>query len=170
MDEKRHLEADETTDVHDTTTGDGDVDVRAIVKFAIGLLVVGILVFAAMWLLSRHLKGELVAEDPKPVPIVAANPLEAAPGPRLQSDPNADMAKLRAEENAALGSYAWLSADKATARIPVERAMEILLVNGLPKATGGGPISPEERAAEGAGAPATARIAPPAAPPERKPR
>src|SRR5258706_15948568 len=148
---------DERTGLRDTTTGDADIDARAIVKLGIWLAAVAVVVFGATWVFSKHLKGELVGEDPRPDPIVAGRALEAAPGPRLQSDPNADMAPLRAQESAALGTYAWLSADKTVARIPVERAMEILLANGLPKAAGGGPITPEERASEGAGAPAPAR-------------
>jgi hypothetical protein len=153
MDEKRSMEPTEETDLRDTTVGDRDIDLGVIVRFGVGLLVATVVVSTVVWYFSKLLKSELVAKDPKPEPIVAGSLPEAAPGPRLQSDPNKDMADLRAEENAALTTYAWIAQDKSVARIPVDRAMAILLQTGLPKATGGTPATPETRAAEGAGGP-----------------
>jgi hypothetical protein len=160
MDEKRVMEPQEETDLRDTTVGDRDVDLGVIVKFGAGLLAATVLVSVAVWYFSKLLKSDLVAQDPAPSAIVAANPPEAAPGPRLQSDPNEDMAKLRGEEAAALTTYAWLAADKTVARIPIDRAMEILLASGLPKGMGGTPATPETRAAEGAGGPPLASRGP----------
>jgi len=158
MDERtadRVSQPTEQTKLQDTTTGDRDIDLRAILWFGGALVAAAIVVHVAMWLLSSFFRGEMAAGDPKQAPIMAETRREAAPAPRLQSDPNLDMAELRAEENAALETYAWLGTDKTTARIPVERAMEILLdpAHGLPKAVGGTPITPEERAMEGAGGP-----------------
>ena len=142
MDERRAAELTEAqadTDLRDTTVGDHDVDLGAVAKFAAALAVVTVLLFGLMWIVSKGFKSSLERRDPESIPIMAENPREAAPGPRLQSDPNRDMAELRAEERAALEGYAWLSPDRTTARIPVSRAMEIVLANGLPKATGGTP-------------------------------
>jgi hypothetical protein len=161
-------EATEETHLLDTTTGDRDVDARAVVWFAVWLSIGTVTASAAVWGLSVWLKSQLVARDPKPAPM-AWVAKEAPPGPRLQSDPNKEMADLRAEEANALSTYAWLSEDKTAARIPIERAMELVLANGLPAGSGTGPAgTPEERAREGAGGPPLASQVPPAAPGIRK--
>jgi hypothetical protein len=48
------------------------------------------------------------------------------PAPRLQRDPTADLAAERRRENALLDGYAWVDRDAGIARIPVNRAMDIL--------------------------------------------
>lgn len=150
---KKAHEPEAETDLRDTTVGDRDVDAGLITKFVVALVVAGLAVHGITWLLSVYFKGQLAKHDAPLPPVVAENPQQAAPGPRLQSDPNEDMAALRAEENATLAGYAWLTPDKTAARIPVDRAMELVLEKGLPKGLGGGPATPEVRAAEGVGGP-----------------
>lgn len=48
------------------------------------------------------------------------------PQPRLQSDPAANLAAERAREQALLDGYAWVDRQAGIARIPVDRAMDIL--------------------------------------------
>jgi hypothetical protein len=48
------------------------------------------------------------------------------PPPRLQADPATDLAAERAREQAQLDGYAWVDRDAGIARIPVDRAMDIL--------------------------------------------
>jgi hypothetical protein len=151
MDERtasRVTEPTRRTDLSDTTVGDHDIQVGVVTKFATALAIVMVVLLGAMWLVSSRLKTSLEKRDPVERAILAGRQIEAPPGPRLQSDPNRDMATLRAEENAALEGYAWLASDKSVARIPVARAMEIALANGLPKGMGGTPATPEQRAAE----------------------
>ena len=54
------------------------------------------------------------------------------PEPRLQSDPATDLRRWRAEEDAALRSYSWADRSRGVVRIPLERAMELVLKRGLP--------------------------------------
>ncbi|HEX4046608.1 MAG TPA: hypothetical protein VH309_02170 [Elusimicrobiota bacterium] len=54
------------------------------------------------------------------------------PGPRLQADPAADLRRMRAEEDAALSGYAWADRSRGRIRLPIERAMALLLARGLP--------------------------------------
>ena len=60
------------------------------------------------------------------------------PQPRLQSRPAVDLAAERAREQALLDSYGWVDRDAGVARIPVERAMELLVrdARGLRAKTG----------------------------------
>ena len=57
-------------------------------------------------------------------------PTQAAPEPRLQVAPPADLKKLRAIEDARLRQYQWIDRQAGIAAIPIERAMEILAGRG----------------------------------------
>jgi len=52
--------------------------------------------------------------------------------PRLQISPAADMEALRVREEAELNSYGWVDRTAGVARIPINRAMDLLLQKGLP--------------------------------------
>jgi hypothetical protein len=57
------------------------------------------------------------------------------PTPRVQlDDGNRDVADLHAREDILLDNYTWVDQSKATVRIPIERAMEIVAQKGLPVA------------------------------------
>jgi hypothetical protein len=55
--------------------------------------------------------------------------------PRLQVDPRQDLAKLRAHQNELLENYAWVDQQKGIARVPIDRAMTLVLEKGLPTRT-----------------------------------
>lgn len=54
------------------------------------------------------------------------------PEPTLQSSPAADMARFRRQEVDRLNSYGWTDKQKRIAHIPIERAMQQILSQGLP--------------------------------------
>src|SRR5206468_8247588 len=58
------------------------------------------------------------------------------PPPRLQQDPAAELAEVRREEAAALNAYGWVDPKAHVARIPIDRAIEILAKKGLPTRDG----------------------------------
>lgn len=60
------------------------------------------------------------------------------PEPRLQSDPAADLRRWRAEEDAGLRGYSWADRERGVIRLPLDRAMELVLQRGFP-ARGGRP-------------------------------
>jgi hypothetical protein len=59
-----------------------------------------------------------------------ADPLP--PEPRLQVSPQADMDAMRAREHELLHSYGWVDREKGVARIPIDRAMEIMAEGDAP--------------------------------------
>jgi hypothetical protein len=65
--------------------------------------------------------------------------------------------KLRAEEDAVLTSYAWVDKPGGFVRIPVDRAMELLVERGLPPAK---PMSAQVPMPMPGAAPAPAAAAP----------
>ncbi len=52
--------------------------------------------------------------------------------PRLQVAAPKELKSLRAAEEEVLTSYAWVSKEAGIARIPIERAMQLVLEHGLP--------------------------------------
>ena len=55
------------------------------------------------------------------------------PRPRLQPEPAVDLRSFRREEAARAGGYGWVDPEtKKVARIPIDRAMEIVARRGLP--------------------------------------
>jgi hypothetical protein len=56
----------------------------------------------------------------------------APPGPRLQTNPEADLARFRAEEARRLNTYYWIDKQKGIVHIPIEQAMQNLASAGIP--------------------------------------
>ncbi len=54
------------------------------------------------------------------------------PGPRLQTNPEADMRRFRAEEEKRLNGYHWIDREKGVVHIPIEQAMQQLATRGIP--------------------------------------
>jgi hypothetical protein len=52
--------------------------------------------------------------------------------PRFRAEGGSNLRMLRAVENELLTSYGWIDREAGIARIPIERAMEIVAANGLP--------------------------------------
>lgn len=121
----------------DTESGNGvgyelrDVDVRALFRPVIGLVVVTAATFVLMYWLFGLLAWREAFYDPPPASAVPRGE-ELPPEPRLQMSPPADLAKMRAEEQDVLGSYEVLDEEKGVVRVPIERAVELTLERGLP--------------------------------------
>jgi hypothetical protein len=63
---------------------------------------------------------------------MAAGLTRPAPTPSLQTQPFKDIYMLREDEANKLKSYGWVDQDGGVARIPVDRAMELMLQRGFP--------------------------------------
>jgi hypothetical protein len=108
-----------------------DVDVRALFTIAFLLLLSGIAIFIVVALMMHYFKvHEPVATAGRAnIPVTRAR---AFPQPRLLTKPGASLAELRAAEDADLNSYGWVDRSAGMARIPIDRAMQLLLERGLP--------------------------------------
>lgn len=56
------------------------------------------------------------------------------PEPRIVGEPAVLLRQYRAEEARQLGSYGWVDREAGVARIPIDRAIDIVARTGLPKA------------------------------------
>jgi hypothetical protein len=64
-----------------------------------------------------------------------AETIQSFPTPRVQTDDgNQDVADLHARENLLLEHYSWVNQPQGAVRVPIERAMELLVQQGLPVA------------------------------------
>jgi hypothetical protein len=58
------------------------------------------------------------------------------PAPRLQANPGVDLMQFKQQELDRLNHYGWINKDAGIARIPIDRAMDILARTGLPEIKG----------------------------------
>lgn len=117
------------SDVRHTTPEQGydrDINLKGILGFAGGVIAAIVIAALAMWGMSIALRGQLTDADPTPSVIPEAQQPYEPPGPGLQDEPEHELQIMRAEEEAALTSYAWVDEAAGIAQIPVERAIAIL--------------------------------------------
>jgi len=110
-------------------------DVRALPVYLYGgilLLLVALSGLFVDWLFQR-LKHAADA-DQKPVPAAAlrANVPQTPSPPAFSMYPARNLAEFRRAEDEFLRSYGWVDGQSATARIPLQRAMDLLVEHGLP--------------------------------------
>ena len=118
---------DRPGDAQATGGFDREIGLKGLVLAVVAL--VGLLLVAgwAMYLLSSELREARVEADP-PLPKLpeARQPYEIE-GPRLEAAAPAALAEMRAEESRQLSSWGWTDEGNAVARVPIERAMELLV-------------------------------------------
>lgn len=115
----------------DEPTLDSDLNVRLVGWLTVGLLILIAVALVLMWWLGFGVKDRLVAQDPPPPALPEARTEHRPPGPNLQVDPRQQLLDLRAEEDATLTTYGWVDETIGLARVPIDRAMDLLLETGL---------------------------------------
>jgi hypothetical protein len=92
-----------------------------------------------IWLFSRF-EAQAQRRDPVQSPLAGDQvPLE----PRLETNPGAELAALRAHEEQELTTYGWIDMRQNAVRLPIDRAIELLAARGLPEPEG--PKQPETK-------------------------
>jgi len=107
-----------------------DASPRGLLYFA--LLMAAILAaasFSLIWLFKYFQKagnpGSFVA-----APFATERPMP--PPPRIQPNPSADLREYYLTQERLLNSYGWIDRQNGIVRLPIDRAMELLLERGLP--------------------------------------
>jgi hypothetical protein len=119
----------------------GDVNFRALSKFAIGLVITAI--FSAGLVLGifqylLHREGGVPASR---IESPAQDARQLPPEPRLEETPMTDLQEMRAAEDKILHSYGWSDQANGIVRLPIDRAMELIAQRGLPARSASGPQS-----------------------------
>jgi hypothetical protein len=143
----------------DITFEPTDVATRPIVVSVLLLAVFTLVFTAAGHLVYFGLAERERASSPEPSPLAEQYAAKAPPEPRLQIHPKTDLDVLHANEDKILLSWGWEDTGKTVARVPIERAMQMIVAKNLPARQGAVPwkMAPlgtaPSQPAEGAGAP-----------------
>src|SRR5271155_5622305 len=106
-----------------------DVNVSALLKFAVSLAVVLIVVsFGMKWTFGYFAKTQTLGPAATPF----ENERTIPPLPRLQVAPQREIHDYWESQQGIVKSYGWVDRHNGVVRIPVDRAMRILLARGLP--------------------------------------
>jgi hypothetical protein len=111
---------------------ESDVNIRAIFGFGIALTLTIMFVSFVVWGLFRYFETRESRKVSPEFPLAAQQEKRLPPEPRLQTNPRADLADLRAEEEKALQTYGWVDKNASVVRIPIEEAMKLMVQRGLP--------------------------------------
>lgn len=122
---------------------DRDIRVKPIYWFVVIFIVFTAVSYLALGFLFQFFKKLEQGQQPAPLTMVRGAKPEVAPEPRLQpfgaygqqgaqGTPEADMKKMREEENRDLTSYGWVDQQKGIVRIPIAQAIDMTAQQGLP--------------------------------------
>lgn len=103
-----------------------DVAVRSVLLVGAAILGLTVVAFGGMWWLLGTLERAQARQSPPANPLAGSYGPTEPPAPRLQVRPLDDLLALRAEEQQYLSTYGWVDREQGIARIPIERAMELL--------------------------------------------
>jgi hypothetical protein len=120
-----------------------DLTPRTILRFLIALgvgIIVSIIILRGFFVfLDKRERASQPAVNPlvKNVPedtrhVPRGYPQTAFPSPKLEEDERTQLNGIRMEEENTLYSYGWVNEQQGIVRIPIERAMDLLVQRGLP--------------------------------------
>ena len=127
---------------------DKELSLRGILGFGFGILVLIAVAGALSWGFATMKRSQLKAQDPPPPALLEARAKYEPPGPHLQARPTEEYDRYRAEQEVTLTSWGWVDEAAGVARVPVERAIDLALENGLQPAAPAEPATEAEPAAE----------------------
>jgi len=118
------------------THEESDVNIRGILGFAVGLIVVAVVIHLLIYVLFGYFDSREGRKVTVEYPLAAGQGDRLPPEPRLQTNPRQDLLDLRAREDEVLGSYGWVDRNAGVVRIPIDAAMKLTLERGLPSRQG----------------------------------
>lgn len=123
-----------------------DINVRAVGWFVVILAAVIATGLLITWGLLSRLDTQQARREETVREMIADRqlPPTPVPGPKLLPNPALEMQDLRQRTEQLLSTYGWVDEEQEIARIPIERAMEMMLERGFE-------VRPESPAAEGDG-------------------
>jgi len=106
-----------------------DAQLAPVLWFVVGLTATVLVAFLSMRWLFDAFDARAMAADAQPHPM--ATTVEP-PAPRLQTETSLDLIAHRERERELTTRYAWVDREAGVVRIPIERAMQLVLERGLP--------------------------------------
>jgi hypothetical protein len=102
-----------------------DVRVPAIVRSVLVFVVIVVFLHVGVWFFYRYVADLDGRRDVRRT--FVESPPAVPPEPRLQVDPHEDLQEYLRKQQEVLNSYAWVSRGEGRVRIPVERAMALVV-------------------------------------------
>jgi hypothetical protein len=139
-----------------------DLGSKPVFAFIISVVVIGLLVYYAIWGMFRLLDVYEAKEQKSVSPLVQiqqANPRDVRaniantfPEPRLEENERTEINDVRYAEEEQLNSAGWVDQSAGVAHIPITRAMQLIAERGLPTKpqAGTAPSSPVNMSREAA--------------------
>ena len=132
-----------------------DIGVSGVVYFLVGLTVALIVVYFVVDGFYHYLNHRFEAQQPAVSPLVNTAPADTGrlppeyktdsegrdyekyleknfPAPQLETDERTELNKIRLSEENTLSTYDYIDKSAGTVRIPIDRAMQLLIERGLP--------------------------------------
>jgi hypothetical protein len=151
MDEMQHSDhaMEDNPEVRHETS---DINVRAVIWSIAIFIGVAVVIHVALYFLFEFFAAGERRRNDEPVTLVRTGRRAQPPEPRLQPFPDqpaawqgaqqratfntpvTDMEELTAREENILTSYGWANREEGLVRIPIDRAMELMLERGVPLA------------------------------------
>jgi|KBSSwiStaDraftv2_1062776.scaffolds.fasta_scaffold05247_8 hypothetical protein len=114
-----------------------DVETSAVAWFGVWLGVGCVIAALAVWGVFRFFAAQENAEQPVLSQHLEASLRRTPVAPRLEPLPLEPRIALRAAEDEQLSTYGWVDRKAGVARIPIDRAIELVVEHGVP---GGMPL------------------------------
>jgi hypothetical protein len=130
------------------STGNGgyerqDIGAAGVLYFLLGLAVAGFLVYFIVDGLYHFLDKRSEAEQTPVNPLVTNAPQDtrripkdypqsAFPNPKLEEDERGQLNGIRLKEEQTLSTYDYIDKNAGTVRIPIDRAIDLIVQRGLP--------------------------------------
>jgi hypothetical protein len=124
----------------DVAHEDSDVNIRGLLIFGLGIVVITVVVLVSMWGLFRVFENQAAQNDPVMSPLAYPAGRER-PEPKLLEDEPGYLRTVKTAEQQVLEGYGWVDQQQGIARIPIEEAKKRLLEQGLPVRVGA-PVEP----------------------------
>jgi hypothetical protein len=117
-----------------------DVNIWAVSKAGIGILLTTIASIFIVLAVFRYLQ---VREEALPVTPTGVNvdARRLPPEPRLLENEPQNLQEFRAAENQILNNYGWADQKHTVVKLPIDRAIDLLVQRGLPSRPQNGPQS-----------------------------
>jgi hypothetical protein len=136
-----------------------DIGVAPVVYFLLALVVAGGLVHFVVSGLYSYLEKTSRAQQTPVSPLVTNAPADTRhlsadyrdylkqnfPAPQLEIDERNQLDKIRIDEAQTLSTYDWVDQKAGTVRIPIDRAMDLLVQRGLPVRTQASTAAPSSQ-------------------------
>ncbi|MGH9717999.1 MAG: hypothetical protein ACRD4R_14910 [Candidatus Acidiferrales bacterium] len=128
-----------------------DASISTLLQFGFWLAVVIVItLFAMAWAFNYFSRVAPLGAPAAPSAVVNPNVRELPSGPMLQATPHQDLVDFCRQQERRVNTYGWVDRQQGIVRIPISRAMDLILAKGLP-------TRPASEAPTGAAAPDPSR-------------